>query len=44
VCVVNCGAGPAKLPAEAGELLISSGEGPDEGRLPEDTAAWFRAG
>ncbi|MFL6131488.1 MAG: DUF3459 domain-containing protein, partial [Nocardioidaceae bacterium] len=43
VCVVNCGAGPAKLPAEAGELLLSSGDGPVEGRLPEDTAAWFRA-
>jgi alpha-glucosidase len=43
VCVVNCGSGPAELPAAAGELLLSSGERPVDGRLAADTAAWFRA-
>jgi alpha-glucosidase len=44
VCVVNCGLRPELLPEEAGELLLSSGPDPVEGRLAPDTAAWFRAG
>ena len=43
VCVVNCGARPAELPAEAGELLLSSGDQPALGVLAGDTAAWFLA-
>jgi alpha-glucosidase len=47
VCMVNCGSRPAAVPAEAGELLMSSGDelvdGPRGRRLPPDTAAWFRA-
>ena len=47
VCVVNCSSRPAKVPAEAGELLMSSGEEPTEARgvrrLAPDTAAWFRS-
>ena len=39
--VVNCGRG-ARLPAAAGELLLSSGDDPVDGRLAPDTAAWFR--
>jgi len=42
VCVVNCGSRPALLPKSAGELLLSSGPDPVEGRLAPDTAAWFR--
>jgi len=47
VCLVNCGSRTAKVPAEAGELLMSSGEPLLEGpggtrRLAPDTAAWFR--
>jgi alpha-glucosidase len=48
VCVVNCGTRPAKLPVEAGDLLMSSGAEPVPGardgvrRLAPDTAAWFR--
>ena len=46
VCMVNCGSRTAKLPVEAGELVLASGP-MDEGRgdarvLPPDTAAWFR--
>jgi len=41
VCVLNAGTAPAALPAEAGELLLSSGDDPD-GTLAPDTAAWFR--
>jgi alpha-glucosidase len=43
VCVVNCGSRPAALPDAAGELLLSSGEAPEAGRLAADTAAWFRS-
>ena len=48
VCVVNCSTRPARLPALAGELLMSSGEDPVRGRdgvlrLAPDTAAWFRS-
>jgi alpha-glucosidase len=47
VAMVNCAKRPAKLPAEAGDLLVSSGplDKADDGslRLPPDTAAWFRA-
>jgi alpha-glucosidase len=43
VVVVNCGAAPARLPEQAGDLLLSSGEDPAEGRLAPDTAAWLRA-
>ena len=32
----------AALPAEAGELLLSSGTDPVDGLLAPDTAAWFR--
>jgi alpha-glucosidase len=42
VAVVNCGTGPAALPTEAGELLLSSGTDPVDGLLAPDTAAWFR--
>jgi alpha-glucosidase len=47
VCMVNCGSRAAKVPDEAGELLISSGEPLVVGRggvrrLAPDTAAWFR--
>ncbi|MGZ4444020.1 MAG: glycoside hydrolase family 13 protein [Nocardioidaceae bacterium] len=47
VCVVNCGSRPARVPDEAGELLMSSGAEPVPGRggvrrLLPDTAAWFR--
>ncbi len=31
LCVVNCGTQPSSLPAEAGELLISSGADPVDG-------------
>jgi alpha-glucosidase len=43
VCMLNCGSRPARIPAEAGELLMTSGEVPEDGRLAPDTAAWFRA-
>ncbi|MFG2937595.1 glycoside hydrolase family 13 protein [Streptomyces sp. NPDC048282] len=39
-CVVNLGAAPAELPAHT-ELLLTSGPLDDEGRLPQDTAAWL---
>jgi alpha-glucosidase len=42
VCVVNCGSRARRLPAEAGELLLSSGPHPVDGRIDPDTAAWFR--
>jgi hypothetical protein len=47
VCMVTCGTRPARVPDEAGELLMTSGAGLAEGpggvrRLPPDTAAWFR--
>lgn len=41
VCVLNAGTTAAPLPAEAGALLISSGDAPD-GTVEPDTAAWFR--
>ena len=43
VAVVNCGPRSVALPAEAGDLLLSSGDDPVEGRIAPDTAAWFRA-
>ncbi|HET6625823.1 MAG TPA: glycoside hydrolase family 13 protein [Nocardioidaceae bacterium] len=43
VCMVNCGSRNARLPADAGELLLSSGALSANGMLPPDTAAWFRA-
>jgi alpha-glucosidase len=42
VCVVNCGSRARRLPAEAGEPLLSSGPDPVDGRIEPDTAAWFR--
>ena len=42
VCVVNCGSRASRLPEVAGELLISSGADPVDGRIAPDTAAWFR--
>jgi alpha-glucosidase len=42
VCVINCGARAARLPEQAGALLLSSGPDPADGRLAPDTAAWFR--
>ena len=42
VCVVNCGSRSARLPDVAGELLITSGADPVDGRIAPDTAAWFR--
>jgi alpha-glucosidase len=48
LCVVNCGSRPAKVPAEAGELVLASGPlgtaADGTRRLPPDTAAWFAAG
>jgi hypothetical protein len=46
--MVTCGTRAARVPAEAGELLMTSGAAPAEGpggvrRLPPNTAAWFRA-
>jgi alpha-glucosidase len=43
VVVVNCGTEQALLPERAGDLLLSSGDDPVDGRLAPDTAAWFRA-
>jgi alpha-glucosidase len=40
VCMLNCGSRAARLP-DVGELVISSGP-LTGGRLPADTAAWFR--
>jgi len=42
VCMVNCGSRTARLPEVAGELLLSSGADPADGRIAPDTAAWFR--
>jgi alpha-glucosidase len=42
VCVLNCGTQPAPVPVEAGPLIVSSTPLQD-GRLPADAAAWFRA-
>ena len=41
VSVLNCGSTAAPVPAEAGELVLSSAP-LQGGRLPADTAAWFR--
>ena len=41
VCMVNCGSRAARVPAEAGELVLSSGPVGAAGTLPPDTAAWF---
>jgi alpha-glucosidase len=43
VCMVNCGTRNARVPSDAGELVIASGPLPLPDRLPSDTAAWFRA-
>jgi alpha-glucosidase len=48
VCMVTCGTRAARVPPEAGELLMTSGASPAEGRdgvrrLAPNTAAWFRA-
>jgi alpha-glucosidase len=43
VTVVNCGTRWRRLPEQAGELVLSSGTDPVNGRLAPDTAAWFRA-
>jgi alpha-glucosidase len=40
-CVVNLSDAPADLPPRA-QLLLSSGPLDDQGRLPQDTAAWLR--
>jgi len=45
--MVTCGSRPARVPDEAGELLMTSGAELVEGpggvrRLRPDTAAWFR--
>jgi alpha-glucosidase len=40
MCVVNFGDDPAVLPA--GEVLVTSANLDDEGRLPTDAAAWVR--
>jgi alpha-glucosidase len=47
LCMVTCGSRPARVPAEAGELLMTSGAAlltPGRGvrALPPSTAAWFR--
>jgi alpha-glucosidase len=43
VVMINCGSRSAKVPSEAGALVISSGDPPEGGRLAPNTAAWFRA-
>ena len=43
VCVINCGGQPARLPDEAGDVVLSSSPLDEPGTLPADTAAWFRA-
>ena len=43
VCLVNGGSRSTRVPAEAGELLMSSGDDPVDGRLAPNTAAWFRS-
>ena len=40
--VINCGSRAARLPDAAGQLLLSSGADPVDGKLAPDTAAWFR--
>jgi alpha-glucosidase len=40
VCVVNVSADPTSPPAGA-EVLLSSGPLTNDGRVPQDTAAWF---
>ncbi|MDQ6816331.1 MAG: glycoside hydrolase family 13 protein [Actinomycetota bacterium] len=40
VCVVNVSAEPVAAPDDA-ELLLSSGPLTDDGRVPQDVAAWF---
>ncbi|MFE2584239.1 glycoside hydrolase family 13 protein [Streptomyces sp. NPDC059378] len=40
-CVVNLGPDPAELPAHT-ELLLNSSPLDDQGRLPQDAAAWLR--
>ncbi len=42
VCMVNCGSRNAKVPTDAGELIVASGPVDDPRVLPPDTAAWFR--
>jgi alpha-glucosidase len=47
VCMLTCGTRPARVPDEAGELLMTSGDGLLDGPggarlLPSNTAAWFR--
>ena len=41
VCIANLAAAPVALP-DGAELLISSGPLTGDGRLPRDTAVWFR--
>ncbi|MFJ1677193.1 MULTISPECIES: alpha-amylase family glycosyl hydrolase [unclassified Streptomyces] len=41
VCVANLGAEPVELPAHT-DVLLLSGPLDEEGRLPQDTAAWLR--
>ncbi|HEX5769439.1 MAG TPA: alpha-amylase family glycosyl hydrolase [Nocardioidaceae bacterium] len=41
VCVLNCGTESAPVPVEAGELVVASAP-LEQGRIPADTAAWFR--
>ena len=42
VCMVNCGSRNARLPDQAGELVLASGPLHSPRVLPPDTAAWFR--
>ncbi|WP_330173240.1 glycoside hydrolase family 13 protein [Streptomyces sp. NBC_01498] len=42
ICVVNLGGPPTELPAHT-HVLLTSGPLDEEGRLPQDTAAWLRS-
>ncbi|MGW3625303.1 glycoside hydrolase family 13 protein [Streptomyces sp. NPDC000880] len=42
ICVVNLAGEPAELPGHT-SVLLTSGPLDDEGRLPQDTAAWLRS-
>jgi alpha-glucosidase len=41
LCVLNCGDAPSPVPAEAGDLVVSTAP-LEDGELPGNAAAWFR--
>ncbi len=42
ICVVNLAGEPVELPGHT-SVLLTSGPLDDDGRLPQDTAAWLRS-